>query len=937
MNIDIAIVVGFLVLNLGIGLYYGRGVKSIKDYALGDRNFSTSALVATTVATTIGGGFFAGAITESYRQGLYFIIPALGEPLALIIVSLFLIPRMREFIGKVSVAEAMGTMFGKYVQIITALLGIFLCAGIIALQFRVSASIFQLFFGISGFYATMLSAVIVVVYSTFGGIKAVTFTDLMQFFTFGSIVPMVALMIWKTIGSPNEVFDIISTNPMYDWHEVFDLSNPKFISAFFLLLFFLVPGFQPVFFQRVTMSNNIQQAKKVFLIAGFVSLVILLITSFLGTLILSDNNHLDPNNLLLYIIEKYSYVGFRGVFAIGVISIIMSTADSYINSASTMFTNDLFKLTFSGKGERKEMFILQLFSVFIGSLAFVLAFKASSILNLLLFILGCYMPIVSVPLLFAICGFRSSQKSVLTGMGAGFITVVCWNVWMTELNIDSVIPGVVANILFLFGSHYLLKQEGGWSKYPDFVDESRESSDVKKNSRLSLFQTFRLNFLRLLNLKYYNKYLPKQESTYHYFVFAVFLTILVTLSISKPVYDKSFFWINVFQAIAFSVATLFLCKGLWIKFVQNYLGIIWCISIFISLAFVSIFLVLMSNFSYISLTIMTLHLVMISILVGWRASLVMIALGLWLAFYLYTSFIGEPAASEVYDLKVKLLYILFMAGGFAITILKNKQEEQEATEAKVGTLEEEVADLNEQVVHYSERVEDQGKEIERLGATAQRILNNVNHELRLPVGNVMNFAEMLNDGLGKFNEEQLKMLSDEVYQNSNRLSSMIMNMLDLATLEAKKIELNKSTINFGELVRDRVQSCRKMYLGDKKIDFEMQIEEDVLIKVDPNYMRQTVDNLVINAINFSSEGVIRISVLRKGKGVEFVISDNGIGIPREDLYDIFTPFKMGSNAESKAEGRGVGLALCKAAVEAHGGRISAESKGGKGAQFRFVL
>ena len=117
----------------------------------------------------------------------------------------------------------------------------------------------------------------------------------------------------------------------------------------------------------------------------------------------------------------------------------------------------------------------------------------------------------------------------------------------------------------------------------------------------------------------------------------------------------------------------------------------------------------------------------------------------------------------------------------------------------------------------------------------------------------------------------------------------------------------------------------------------MQIEDNIFISVDPNYMRQTVDNLVINAINFSSEGVIRISVLRKGKGVEFVISDNGIGIPREDLYDIFTPFKMGSNAESKAEGRGVGLALCKAAVEAHGGSISAESKGGKGAQFRFVL
>ena len=58
---------------------------------------------------------------------------------------------------------------------------------------------------------------------------------------------------------------------------------------------------------------------------------------------------------------------------------------------------------------------------------------------------------------------------------------------------------------------------------------------------------------------------------------------------------------------------------------------------------------------------------------------------------------------------------------------------------------------------------------------------------------------------------------------------------------------------------------------------------------------------MINAINFSSEGVIRISVLRKGKGVEFIISDNGIDIPKEDLYDIFIPFKMGSNAELKAK------------------------------------
>jgi len=306
--------------------------------------------------------------------------------------------------------------------------------------------------------------------------------------------------------------------------------------------------------------------------------------------------------------------------------------------------------------------------------------------------------------------------------------------------------------------------------------------------------------------------------------------------------------------------------------------------------------------------------------------------------------------NDIHDFKLKLLYILFVVGGFSITILKSKQDQQEATEVEVGTLKTEVihlddevthlttevTDLNEKVDHYSERVSDQNKEIERLGATAQKILNNVNHELRLPVGNVMNFAEMLNEGLEKFNPEQLKMLSDEVYKNSNRLSSMIMNMLDLAALEAKNLELNKSTINLSELVHERIQSCRKIYLDKKKIDFEMKIESEILIKVDPNYIRQTVDNLVINAINFSQKGVIKISLLRKNNIIEFIIKDEGIGIPQENIYDIFTPFKMGSNTESKAEGRGVGLALCKAAIEAHGGMITVNSKG-KGAIFRFVL
>ncbi len=375
-------------------------------------------------------------------------------------------------------------------------------------------------------------------------------------------------------------------------------------------------------------------------------------------------------------------------------------------------------------------------------------------------------------------------------------------------------------------------------------------------------------------------------------------------------------------------------------------------AIFYMLIFFSCFFVIVSKFAMLQVSLFGINLMIASILLGWRLSLPLILTGLFLSIRFYQFIFGEYSFDSGFaSPEFILVYVVILVATSVIMFLKPKEERQAESDAKVDVLKTEVThldyevtnlnsqvtDLSETVTHYSERVEDQSKEIERLGATAQRIINNVNHELRLPVGNVVNFAEMLHDGLGKFDNNQMKMLSDEVYKNSNRLSSMILNMLDLATLDAKKIELDKSTVNFSELVKDRVQSCRKIYLQGKRIDFKLRIDPEILISVDPNYIRQTVDNLVINAINFSEKGTINISVLRKDDVVEFTISDQGVGIPKSEIYDIFTPFKMGSNTESKAEGRGIGLALCRSAIEAHGGIISVESNGSKGAKFSFSL
>ena len=153
LDIDIIIFIAFLVTNLVVGLAYGREVKTISDYSLGGRNFSTGALVSTIVATCVTGSGFFIILTKTYSDGLYYLIPTVFIIIQMFITVYFLIPRMGEFLGNVSVAEAMGDIYGKEIRLITAICGILKMVGGISLQFKVFGNIFNYFLGMDSTYA----------------------------------------------------------------------------------------------------------------------------------------------------------------------------------------------------------------------------------------------------------------------------------------------------------------------------------------------------------------------------------------------------------------------------------------------------------------------------------------------------------------------------------------------------------------------------------------------------------------------------------------------------------------------------------------------------------------------------------------------------------------------------------------------------------------
>ena len=123
----------------------------------------------------------------------------------------------------------MGNLYGIEVRLITAVCGILGTIGIIAVQFKVFGNVFNYFLGIDSIYALLLASTIVILYSTFGGIRAVTHTDVVQFCTFGFVIPLIGVIIYNHITSENNFsFNDVIRTANFNYKEVFNLGNPKF-------------------------------------------------------------------------------------------------------------------------------------------------------------------------------------------------------------------------------------------------------------------------------------------------------------------------------------------------------------------------------------------------------------------------------------------------------------------------------------------------------------------------------------------------------------------------------------------------------------------------------------------------------------------------------------------------------------------------------------
>ncbi|NTU66081.1 MAG: cell wall metabolism sensor histidine kinase WalK [Chloroflexi bacterium] len=231
-------------------------------------------------------------------------------------------------------------------------------------------------------------------------------------------------------------------------------------------------------------------------------------------------------------------------------------------------------------------------------------------------------------------------------------------------------------------------------------------------------------------------------------------------------------------------------------------------------------------------------------------------------------------------------------------------------------------------------LEDQADRL-RLERARRDFVANVSHELRTPLASVRLLIETLLNGALEEPEMAARMLN-QMLGEVDSITQLAQELLDLSMIESGQMPMQIARVNLHEIIDEQIIHYEAM-TQQKRLTVEDDVSTDLVAEIDRKMIGRVLGNLIHNAIKFTPDrGRISIAATPVDDKIKVSVADTGVGIPQEDLPRIFERFYKVDRARGKS-GTGLGLAIARHVVEAHGGRIWAESVEGKGATFCFTL
>lgn len=252
-----------------------------------------------------------------------------------------------------------------------------------------------------------------------------------------------------------------------------------------------------------------------------------------------------------------------------------------------------------------------------------------------------------------------------------------------------------------------------------------------------------------------------------------------------------------------------------------------------------------------------------------------------------------------------------------------------------------VLQANVQLLAEKEKLEHERQRLLELDQNRTEFLARISHDLRTPLSSIIGFSDLILTGeAGKLNKRHLDFIQ-AINRNGHQLLSLINDLLDLTTLEAKRMTIRRESVPLVELLAD-LRAATDPVLRTAGVRVTWQTPEELAGRnafCDRRRMLQVLINLVDNARKFTPQGErVIVSFDSDSEDVRFTVADTGPGIPESDRSRIFRPFSQRGGAASRGEGVGLGLAIVKAIVDLHGGTVLlGDGPDGTGCTFRIRI
>lgn len=443
MQSALMIVWAYLTLCLILGFFKVPKIKSLKDYAIGSNQFSTAVLTFSMIATFVGPAETIGVVGKSFSLGTIFtstcVLHALkwfimGTVLASSIAYLkmnncyTLVDIMRLFYGK----------WGRYVCIASLLLSV----AILSIFYKAAAIVLERYLHIPFVYGAAIITLTVAIYSIFGGMHAITITDVVQFFIFIIIIPAVFF-----IGFQNIDFKAAINNVPYEKMYITESNIGLFLS---LLVYELIPVTGFPYIQRGLMSSTPKQVRSVFFTVGISASIFALMLCTIGMVVAGLNPDIHGDDALFYFIDNAVPASIMGFVAVSFLAIIMSTASSFLNSITVIIIKDVITPVFPKMADdNKQLFLTRFSGTIIATASFGILFIKDQILDLLWTMDNFWDPFVSIPLIMGLVGVRIQHDNFKYVVFSGLAAILVARVFNGSFDTITLCAGVFVSAIMM--------------------------------------------------------------------------------------------------------------------------------------------------------------------------------------------------------------------------------------------------------------------------------------------------------------------------------------------------------------------------------------------------------------------------------------------------------------------------------------------------------